>query len=262
MSEPIKNLKRTKNENRFHPAIADSKSCTRNIMSFVLCVFLLVSLLGCYNNGEVVKIKAMVNSKVDMRKYKNVAVMDFIDNRENAFTTEGAILARMIRKQLGKSKDIQILSEKTTYQRWEGEVDKDKIEDPDILMSICSQLEVDALIVGTFDFQQLNQPVPYIVERYSSRTGQYRPETGTYVKGVYRLSLHAKLVDGATGETVFDYNPPVAEKPKLGSAWGVPFPDDDNTDPASLRVIASKPVNDFILSLVPHYEYEKRILVR
>ena len=239
MNVPVKRLRPKRSKEQLH---------IRNITRFAFCALLLIYLAGCYK-AEVIKIKTIVNSKVDMRKYKKVAVIDLVDNGENALTNQGEILARMIRKQLGKSKDLQ-------------KIDKDKISKSDVLVSICNQLEVDALIVGTFDLRQINQPVPYIVERYSSNTGRYVPETRTYIQGVYRLSFHTKLVDGKTGETVFDYAPPIEERPKLSTTLGLPLPDSGNVDPEVLRRIAARPVNNFVLSLVPHYEYEKRILVR
>jgi len=246
---------------RLRPKRSKERSYIRNITRFAFYALLLIYLLGCYK-AEVIKIKTIVNSKVDMRKYKKVAVIDFVDNGENAPSNQGEILARMIRKQLGKSKDFHVLSEKDTYLRLAGKIDKDKIGESDVLVSICNQLEVDALIVGTFKLRQISQPVPYIVERYSSNTGRYVPETRTYIQGIYRLSFHAKLVDGKTGKTVFDYAPPTEERPKLSTTLGLPLPDSGNVDPEVLRRIAARPVNNFVLSLVPHYEYEKRILVR
>ena len=252
MNVPVKRLKPKRSKERSH---------IRNITRFAFCALLLIYLSGCYK-AEVIKIKTIVNSKVDMREYKKVAVMDLVDSRENTLTNQGEILARMIRKQLGKSKDFHVLSEKDTYLRLAEKLDKDKISKSDVLVSICNQLGVDALIVGTFNLRQMSHAVPYIVERYSSNTGRYVPETRTYIQGVYRLSFHAKLVDGKTGETVFDYAPPIEERPKLSTTLGLPLPDDGNVDPEILRRIAARPVNNFVLSLVPHYEYEKRILVR
>ena len=266
MNVPAKDPNRKRNEGRFHFTFwtmkaSNSKLYISNITRFAFCILLLICFLGCYKT-EIVKIKTIVDSKVDMTKYKNIAVMDLIDSRENEITTSGTILARMIRKQLGKSKEFHVLDEKTINLRLEEEINKKKIEDPDALINICNQLEADALIVGTFDFYQMNQATPYIVERYSSSTGQYRPETRTYVQGLYRLSFHVKLVDGTTGETIFNYTPPVEERPKVGSTLGLPLPDIGKADPAVLRVMASRPLSKFVLSLVPHYEHEQRALVR
>lgn len=230
-------------------------SLPRLLVYFASCVF-----LGCYG-AEAVKIRVGVDSKVDMRKYSTIAVMDFIGDRDNSPTDQGKALARMIRKRLRSSKEFHVLDERNMYLILEEEIDKGETEDPKVLVSICGQLGVDALIVGTFDFYRASQPVPYIVERYSPRTGRYRPETRTYIQRVYHLSFHAKVVDGITGETVFDYVPPPEERPELRSDWGLPF-SEGGSDSASLRSIAARPVAKFALSLVPHYEYERRMLVR
>ena len=232
----------------------------KNRSRLVSCVFLLICILGCYGT-ETVKIRVRVDSKVDMKKYSAIAVMDFIDSRKNSPTDQGKTLARMIRKRLRGSKELRVSDERSMYQILEQEIGKDEIADPNALISICDQLGVDALIVGTFDFYQMNQPMPYIVERYSPQTGKYRPETRTYIQKVYRLSLNAKVVDGTTGETIFDYAPPVEEKPELRSVWGLPF-SGEGSDPANVRSVAARPVAAFVLSLIPHYEYERRILVR
>ena len=225
------------------------------VLCLTSCVF-----LGCYGI-EAVKIKVRVDSKVDMKKYSTIAVMDFIDRKDNSPTDQGKILARMIRKQLRNNKELHILDERSMYLTLEEEIDKDKIEAPIALISICDQLEVDALIVGTFDFSRVSRPVPYIIERYSPRTGKYRPEARTYIQGVYRLSLHAKVVDGTTGKTVFDYVPPPEEKPEFRSVWGLSL-SEGGPDLTNLRSMAARPVTAFVLSLIPHYEYERRILVR
>ncbi len=224
---------------------------------FALC---LICLLGC-SGTEVVKVRVRVDSEADMRNYKTIAVMNFIDSRDDSTTDQGGILARMIRKQLKGSKEFEVLDEKSIYLRLEEELNKSKIESPDVLVAISDQLGADALIVGTFDFYQLNQPVPYIVRRYSPGTGRYRPETRTYVQRVNRLLIHAKVVDGKTGETILDYSPPPEEKPEYRDSWGLPF-SSGRSDPEALRTTAARTVKAFALKLIPHYEYERRIIVR
>jgi hypothetical protein len=245
--------------------ITDQYVRTRVPLYLLLCILRFFALcficvLGC-SGTEVVKVKVRVDSEADMRNYKTIAVMSFINSRDDSTTDQGEILARMIRKQLGGSKEFEVLDEKNVYLRLEEELNKSKIESPDVLVSISDQLGSDALIVGTFDFYQLNQPVPYIVQRYSPSTGRYNPETRTYIQRVNRLLIHAKVVDGKTGETIFDYSPPLEEKPEYGDSWGFPF-SSGNSDPEALRNIAARTVKAFVLKLIPHYEYERRIIVK
>jgi len=232
-----------------------------NQKSKVLCALCLCCILGCYG-AKAVKIKVAVDSKVDMKKCGTIAVLDFIDSKSNSITADGRTLARMIRKQLRNSKELNILDERSMYLTLNTEIDKDKIEDPKTLALICDQMGVGAVIVGTFDFRQVNQPMPYIVERYSPTTGKYSPETRTYVRRSYRLLFHAKVVDGATGATVFDYAPRIEDRPEFRRAWGLPFSGRARTEPTSLRGMAARPVTTFVLNLVPHYEYERRMLAR
>lgn len=213
---------------------------------------------GCYAT-EVIEIKIGVDSKIEMKKYKTIAVMDFIDKKSKTNEINGKIIARMIRKQLKANKDFTILEEKS--MEFEGGLNEDDINDPKFLTSISSQLGVDALIIGDFEFYQKYQSVPYIAERYSSTTGKYTPEGRSYIQKVYGFAFRAKVIDGLTGETVFNFTPRAEERPEYRESLSLPFSDGTN-DPANLRNMAVKPVNNFVLSLVPHYEKERRSLIK
>ncbi len=226
--------------------------------SYALC---LIWVLGCYG-AETVRIRVGVDSKIDMSKYDTVAVMDFIDNKSSSATDQGKILARMIRKQLVNSKEIEVLNERSMYLLLDGQIDKNNIEDPTVLISICNQLGVGAIIVGIFDFRQTSQPMPYIVERYSPRTGRYTPETRTYIRKSYRFSFRAKVVDGKTGKTVFNYTPRAEDRPVSRTNWGLPLSGTSGSKSVSLRSIAVRSVTAFVLDLIPHYEYERRVLAQ
>jgi len=223
------------------------------------CAVYLMS--GCYYGIEPVNIKVKVDSKIDMSKYRTIAVMDFIDNKDKSDEDCGRILARMIRKQLKDSKEFQVLDERTIYAVLGEGVDKDKIEDPNTLVSMCQQVGADALIIGTFDFYQINQPVPFAYERYSSGTGRYSPGARTYVQKMQRLSFRARLIDGATGKTILDYAPPSEERPEYRNFLELPF-SNSKPDPSNLRNIAVRPVKNLVQSLIPHYEDERRILIQ
>ena len=209
-----------------------------------------------------VKIRVGVDSKIDMGKYSTIAVMDFIDNRSNSLTDQGKTLARMIRKQLANSKELDVLDERSMYLLLNGQISKNNIDDPAALISICNQLGAGAIIVGKFDFRQTNQPMPYIVERYSPRTGRYTPETRTSIRRSHRFSFHAKVVDGKTGEIIFDYTSRTEDRPGSRRTWMSSLSGESRSKPTSLRSMAVRPVTAFVLDLIPHYEYERRILAR
>ncbi len=214
---------------------------------------------GCYGT-EVVRIKVMVDSKVDMKKYKTIAIMDLVDVKKNSNTEQGKALARMIRKQLRSSKEFEVISEGSMYFTLDEEIDKDKLEDREFLISVCEQLGADALVIGTFDFYQMAQPVTYVADRYSASTGNYSPETRTYIQKYNHLSFHAKVIDGKTGATIYDHSPSSVESPEYSSTLGSLF--SGGSDTSSLRSVAARPIASLVLSLTPHYEYERRTLVR
>jgi len=220
----------------------------------IFCFFL--SLSGCYSyNTEIVNIKVKVDSKVSMSKYSSLAVIGFSDMKNKHGEEYGKVLSRMIRKQLKESENFKVLDERDTL--FGDELGSD---DPETLVDISKQLDVDALIVGKYDFGQRYQAVPYIAERYYPAS-RYRPEGRTYIQKVYYLKFYAKLVDGTTGETIFEFSPPMEERPDYSNSTGLPFLS-SSAEPSNLRTIAAKSVKNFVLSLMPHYEKERRILVR
>lgn len=216
-------------------------------------------LLGCAGT-EPVKIKVMVDSKVDMKQYKTLAILDFVDVRKNSNTDGGKALARMIRRQLRNSKEFDIISEGNMYFTLDEELDKEKLSDQGFLISACEQLGADALIIGTFDFHQVARPVTYIADRYSARTGNYSPETRTYIQKFNHLTINAKVIDGKTGATIYTHSPSSEETPEYSSTLGSLI--SGGPDISSLRTIAVRPIKSLVLSLTPHYEYERRMLIR
>ncbi|MBD3182639.1 hypothetical protein GF312_10125 [Candidatus Poribacteria bacterium] len=228
-------------------------------LTFLILLSSFIFIFGCYGTQDV-KIKVKVESKVNMKKYRNVAVLDLVDAQSNIATEQGRMLSRMLRKQIRRSDEFDIMEEKNITEILDENIVKEKIESSQSLVEISDRLNVDALIVGTFDFYQISKAVPYIVERYSYSTGRYSPEARTYIQQVNRLLIYLKLVDGKTGETIFDFRPSAVERPARRNAWGLPF--SSGPDPEVLRYMAKKPMDNFLLSLIPHYEYERRILIQ
>ncbi len=226
--------------------------------ALILCLPTTIFLFGCYST-ESVDITVRADSKIDMQKYKTIAVMDFVDRKSKNDGDNGKIISRMIRKQLKKSKEFQVLDERN--MTIENVVHEDEIGDVNILASLGNQLGVDALIVGEFDISQRYQSVPYIVDRYSTSTGKYTPEGRTYLQKTYTFSFHARLIDVAKAEVIYDYKPKTEERPEYRSGFGLPFVDNSN-DPSNLRTMAVKLVTNFVISLIPHYEIERRVLAR
>ena len=228
------------------------------IALYLLSGILLLILSGCYET-QMVKIKVRVDSKVDMSKYQTIAVMDFVDKKIKPNEMNGKIIARLVRKQLKKGKGFQVLEERN--MEFGSSISRDDIKDPMIIAFIGRQLDVDALIVGEFEFYQRYQSVPYIAERYSTSTGRYAPEGRSYIQKVYGLSLKAMVVDCKSGETVFTYTPRIEERPEYRNTFSLPF-SDGTSDPSNLRSMVAKPVNNFVLSLMPHYEKQRRLIIK
>jgi hypothetical protein len=183
-------------------------------------------------------------------------VLDFV-NLRGGNDNHGKLISRMIRKQL--KDNFNVLDERDTLV--DTTTIKDIISNTEAVLSIAKQLDVDAIIIGGYEFGERYQAIPYIVDRYSPRTGRLTPEGRTYIQRLYYLKFQAKVIDAKTGEVIFDYSPAIEEKPDYGSSSNLPF-SDDLSDASNIRNIAFKPVRNFVMSVTPHYEVERRILVK
>lgn len=248
----------SKNRNYFWRCSRENKS--DGLLYIVLIFFFPLYLASCSKyNVEPVNISVKMNSKVDMRNYRSIAVINFFDMKGKERKEYGELLARMIRKQLKENKDLKVIERKEI--EIDEEIDPSIIDDKESLINLCKSVGVDAIIVGKYEFGQRFYAVPYIVERYSPRTNRYTPEGRTYIQKVYYLKFHAKVIDGRNGEVIFDYAPPVEERTDYSGSSGLPF-SSGSDDPSNLRAIANKPIRNFVLNLIPHQKNETRMLVK
>lgn len=247
-----------KNKNHCKECSIENKS--NRFLYIVLIVFFHLYSFSCSKyNIEPVNISVKMDSKVDMRNYRSIAVINFFDMKGKGKKEYGELLARMVRKQLMENKDLKILERRDIEM--DEEIDPSIIDDKESLKNLCNQIAVDALIIGKYEFGQRFYAAPYIIERYSPRTNRYTPEARTYIQKVYYLKLHCLVIDGKNGDVIFDFAPPVEERVEYSGSSGLPF-SSGSDDPANLRAIANKPIRNFVLSLIPHQKNETRILVK
>ncbi len=210
----------SKNKNNHWECPRENKS--NRFIYIVFTTFCFIYLLSCSKyNMESVNINVKINSKVDMRNYRSIAVINFFDIKGRERKEYGELLARMVRKQLMESKDLRILERKD--MEIDEEIDPSIIDDKESLMNLCNQIGVDAIIVGKYEFGQRFYATPYIVERYSPTTNRYTPEGRTYIQKVYYLKLHCLVIDGKTGEIIFNFAPPIEERTEYSGSSGLPF---------------------------------------
>lgn len=236
------------------------KNKPSKILFAFLALLCLLCLPSCFRyNTESVSINVRMNSKVHIENYRSIAVIDFFDMKGKLGKEYGELLARMVRKQLKENKDLKVLEKKDIEMN--EEIDQSIIDDKESLINLCNSIGADAIIIGKYEFGQRFYAAPYIVERYSPRTNRYTPEGRTYIQKVFYLKFHAMVIDGKNGEVIFDYAPPVEERTDYTGSSGLPF-SSGSDDPSNLRVIANKPIRNFVLSLIPHQRTETRMLVK
>lgn len=228
------------------------------IIANLLCFFALVS-FSCSNATKVL-IKVKVPSEIDVDKYSKIAVIPFL-NDENKNEKWGEDIAFLFRRYLGKSKKFSVLDVKDTKLALEGEkIEQLTLQDKDKLIDLGGELGVDALIVGTYRFYNINEPRRLYYDRYSARLQRYITDTVTYFHKTYVLSLNISIVDSNTGEVVWSdkFEQSASENHNIGTLIISGISGDNSV----IKRLASRAASDFMRKIAPHYETEERILVR
>lgn len=219
-------------------------------------VLYLLCLIGCAQyETEIVNIKVKVDAKIDMKRYNSLSVLDFV-NLKGDNDEHGKLISRIVRRQL--KENFKVIDEGDISI--ESSIIRSAMKNPEVLMSIMKSFDADAIIIGGYEFGERYHAVPYILERYSPRMGRIIPEGRTYLQRSYYLKLQIKVIDTKTGEVIFDYSPPIEERVDYNRSSGLSFDGVDNS--SYLRSIINRPVREFVKNLIPHYESERRILVK
>jgi len=228
--------------------------------------------VNCSNVTEV-KIKVKTGSDIDVNKYKEIAVLPFVaDNKlikegkkdfskNESNEDKGEKISFFMRRALSKNKEIDVMDTVKTNSIIAGEsIDKSLLEDENRLADIGGELGVNAIIIGRYRFYSISEPRTIPVSVYSQRLHRYITETVTYFHKTYILSLHVIVVDAHTGKPVLKKliePPPASEPHSLGTLIIEAFQDD-----RIFEKLVNKAVSDFAKRITPHYELEKRMLVK
>jgi TolB-like protein len=216
---------------------------------------------GCGNTTKVL-IKVKVQSEIDVSKYKKIAVIPFLSNDESKNNKEwGEDIAFVFRRNLSKSQKFDVLDGKDTKLTLEGEqITIDTLQNADKLMDLGGELEVDALIVGTYKFYNISEPRRLYYDRYSTQLQRYITDTVTYFHKTYVLSLDISIVDTNTGGVVWSdkLEQTAEEDHNLGTLLISGISEDDNV----MKRLTTQAASKFMRKIEPHYETEERVLVK
>lgn len=217
--------------------------------------------LGCGNKMSVL-IKVKVQSEIDVNKYQKLAIIPFVNSSGSKDEELGEHIAFLLRRKLSKSSHLEILDFKETREILAGEeINLKTLEDEKELADLGGQLEVDALIVGSYKFYDISEPRRMYYDRYSLQLQRYVTDTVTYFHKSYVLSLQIFIVNANDGKAVWKA-PPYQESASENQNLGTFLISEVSGGSSIVKELGARAVSKFIRQIAPHYETEERILVK
>ena len=125
----------------------------------VLTSTMIMVLLGCGDSVRKINIPVKVDSQIDLERYTNFVVLPFVAVKRknmlaNVPANTGKEIALTLRYQLGRQKDLNVISTQETALMLDGEasaVNTLAKANIDRVISIGEYMDVDAVIGGSYD---------------------------------------------------------------------------------------------------------------
>ena len=221
---------------------------------------------GCASAVTRVPIKIQVESTIDATKYSGFAVLPFIEakgsGRQRIVSSDetGEEIASLMRIGLGRNQNLDVVSTQDTLRLFDETVDEDLLVDVSELVRIGEYLEIDAVIVGSYDFFAVSQPRRYYGERYSRRLQRYVTDYQDYLEKTYILSLRVVIASVETEEIIQDemYERRAFQAHSVSSF----LISEVAPHQGVLKSLARQAISEFTRQVSPHYEQEERFLMR
>lgn len=222
---------------------------------------------GCASAVTRVPIKIQVESTIDVTKYSGFAVLPFIEAKDSgrqrivSSDDTGEEIASLMRIGLGRNQNLDVVSTQDTLRLFTDETaDEDLLVDASELVRIGEYFEVDAVIVGSYDFFAVSQPRRYYGERYSRSLQRYVTDYQDYLEKTYILSLRVVIASVDTEEIIQDdtYERRAFQAHSVSSF----LISEVAPHQGVLKNLARQAISEFTRQVSPHYEQEERFLVR
>ena len=241
------------------PRISNSRP-RAEVLCAVIATIGIVLLAGC-SSTVTVPVRVKVAAELDLRKHDRVAVIPFVDkeNRLNAEQLEE--LTELLRQNLSRIPNFNVQPGLTTRELLESEdLNADTLRDPDHVRNWGGALNTPAVITGIVRYYSVTAPRQHYVERYSFQLQRYVTEVETYLARTHYLNVEFTVWDSETGTALlpFKRNRQVEE---TESVVGYVVREAMGTSSLLNRLIR-EPLRDFSRRIMPHYEYEERVLAR
>ena len=222
---------------------------------------------GCASSVARVPIKIQVESTIDVAKYSGFAVLPFIEAKDSgrqrivSSDDTGEEIASLMRIGLGRNQHLDVVSTQDTLRLFTDDTaDEDLLVDVSELVRIGEYFEVDAVIVGSYDFFAVSQPRRYYGERYSRSLQRYVTDYQDYLEKTYILSLRVVIASVDTEEIIQDdtYERRAFQAHSVSSF----LISEVAPHQGVLKSLARQAISEFTRQVSPHYEQEERFLVR
>ena len=222
---------------------------------------------GCASAVKRVPIKIQVESTIDVTKYSGFAVLPFIEAKDSkhqrvvSSDETGTEIASLMRIGLGRNQNLDVVSTQDTLRLFSDEtLDEDLLVDVSELVRIGQYFEVDAVIVGSYNFFAVSQPRRYYGERYSRTLQRYVTDYQDYLEKTYILSLRIIIAGVDTEKIIRDdtYERRAFHSHSVSSF----LISEVMPHEGILKSLARQAVSEFTRQVSPHYEQEERFLVK
>ncbi len=248
----------------------------RKLTSYA-AILVAITFCGCSPAVTRVSIPVKVQSEIDITRYSNFAVLPFVDDHQEAASSQlGEDIAAILRRGLKRNFQVSdkagshlhhfdVVSTQETARLLTGEkVTKEWLSDTERLRELGRYFEVKAIIIGTYKFDSDSRPRRYYGERYSVQRQRYVLNYQDYMQKTYFLTLRILIIDVETDKAealvVWDeaYRGSTAEAHTLGSFIFSQAGPQENT----ARELSRRAIAEFTRRISPHYEREDRYLLK
>lgn len=215
---------------------------------------------GCSSTVSV-PVRVKVAAELDLVKYDRIAVIPFVD-KENRLTREQLDeLAELLRQNLSRIPNLNVQPGLTTRELLENEdLNAEKLRDPDHIRNWAGVLNTPAVVTGVVRYYSVTAPRQRYVERYSFQMQRYVTEVETYLARTHYLNVELAVRDGENGTALLPFKR-IRQAEETDTVIGYVVREATGASSLLNRLIRA-PFRDFSRQIMPHYEYEERILAR
>jgi len=209
----------------------------------------------------IVPVRVKVAAELDVQKYNRIAVIPFVDKENRLSSEQLDELTELLRQNLVRIPNLSVQPGLTTRELLENEeLNAETVHNPENIRNWGGVLNTPAVITGVVRYYSVTAPRQHYVERYSFQLQRYVTEVETYLARTHYLHIELTVWDSETGSVLLPFKRS-RQVEETESVVGYIVREATGTSSLLSRLIR-EPLRDFSRRIMPHYEYEERVLVR